>query len=114
MTPDPGPFHVDAEREGASVRVALAGELDIATLPRLAEALAEVRAQELPRRLILDLRGLQFLDSMSLEFLLQLHADQASEGGELVLVRGPRAVNRLFEVMELDKVLALVDEPPVR
>jgi len=112
MTPDPATFHVDAEREGGSVRVALAGELDIATLPRLEAAVAEVRAHDPPRRLVLDLRELRFLDSMSIEFLLQLHADQAADGGELLLVRGPRPVDRLFELMELDKVLALVDEPP--
>lgn len=111
MTPDPA-FHVDAEREGGSVRVAVAGELDIATLPQLEAAVARVREQDAPRRLVLDFRRLRFLDSMSIEFLLRLDADQASDGGELLLVRGPRSVNRLFELMELDKVLAMVDEPP--
>jgi hypothetical protein len=29
-----------------------------------------------------------------------------------VIVRGPRAVNRIFDLMELQRVLNLVDEPP--
>jgi anti-anti-sigma factor len=63
-------------------------------------------------RLVVDLRGLAFLDSMSIELLLRLHGELAQAGAELILARGPRPVNRLFEVMELDKVLVLVDEPP--
>jgi hypothetical protein len=31
-----------------------------------------------------------------------------------VVVRGPRPVNRIFDVMELQRVLVLVDEPPPR
>ena len=29
-----------------------------------------------------------------------------------MVVRGPRAVNRIFDLMELERVLTLVDEPP--
>ena len=112
MTPVPEDFQLRAERVGATALIALRGELDIATLPEFEEAIATLRAEPL-ERLVVDLRGLVFLDSMSIELLLRLHGQLTAEGAQLVLVRGPRPVNRLFEVMELDKVLALVDEPPV-
>lgn len=112
-TPDPGPFRVAGERRGATALVVPAGEIDIATAPRLAEEIQRVRAGAGLERLVVDLRHVEFMDSVSIELLLRLHADLEAAGGELVLVRGPRAVDRLFRVMELDSVLVVVDEPPL-
>ena len=111
MTPVPESFEVKAERLGAEARIAVQGELDIATLPEFEQAVTRTRAQGL-ERMVIDLRGLSFLDSMSIELLLRLHGELTATGAELVVVRGPRAVNRIFEVMELQRVLNLVDEPP--
>jgi anti-sigma B factor antagonist len=113
MTPHPGDFQLRAERVGGTAQIAVEGELDIATLPEFEEVIASLREAGL-ERLVIDMRGLAFLDSMSIELLLRLHVELAAAGAELVLVRGPRAVNRLFEVMELDQVLVIVDEPPAR
>jgi anti-sigma B factor antagonist len=110
MTPDP-PFEVTAERVGAEARIAALGELDIATLPRLEEAVTRVRAEGV-QRMVIDLRGLAFLDSMSIELLLRLHGELTAAGAELVIVRGPPAVDRVFEVMKLQRALVLVDAPP--
>ena len=111
MTPDPGHFHVNAERIGASALIEVEGELDIATLPELERAVTRMRSQAL-ERLVIDLRKLDFLDSMSIELLLRVHGELTATGAELVVVRGPRAVNRVFDLMELQRVLTLVDEPP--
>ncbi len=104
-------FEVTAERLGNEARVAAHGELDIATLPEFERAVTRMRAQGL-ERMVIDLRGLSFLDSMSIELLLRLHAELTATGADLVIVRGPRAVNRIFELMELQQVLVLVVEPP--
>ena len=85
----------------------LTGELDMATLPQLDAAVAALRAGNGLGRVIVDLRQLRFLDSMGLEFLIQLDAET-----ELILIRGPRPVHRLFDVMQMDSVLTIVDEPP--
>jgi anti-anti-sigma factor len=111
MTPPPEDFQLLIERSGATATIAPRGELDIATLPEFEEAVATVRAAGV-ERLVVDLRRLAFLDSMSIELLLRLHTELAAAGAELVVVRGPRAVSRLFEVMQLHQVLSLVDEPP--
>jgi anti-sigma B factor antagonist len=104
-------FEVRGERLGAEARIAVDGELDIATLPEFERVVTRMRAQGL-ERMVIDLRGLSFLDSMSIELLLRLHAELTATGADLVIVRGPRAVNRIFELMELQQVLVLVDEPP--
>jgi anti-sigma B factor antagonist len=111
MTPEPSNFEVTAERVGGDALIAVQGELDIATLPALEREVTRMRAQGL-ERMVIDLRGLAFLDSMSIELLLRLHGELTATGAELVVVRGPQAVDRIFEVMQLDRVLALVDEPP--
>ena len=111
MTREPHQFEVEAERVGTNALVTVRGELDIATLPEFERAVTRMRSQGL-ERLVIDLRELSFLDSMSIELMLRLHGDLPSTGADLVIVRGPRAVNRIFDLMELDRVLTLVDEPP--
>jgi len=111
VTPEPAQFVVRTDRIGANLHVAVAGELDIATLPELMDAVAAAR-DEMLEHVVIDLREVAFLDSMSIEYLLRLNATVAETGAELVLVRGSRAVNRLFEVMELGRVLTVVDELP--
>jgi anti-sigma B factor antagonist len=111
VAPHPGEFRVQSERFGANAMVAVEGELDIATLPALRDAVASIR-DERTEHLVIDLRALAFLDSVSIEFLLRLKTELAETGASLVIVRGPRAVDRVFELMELGRVLALVDEPP--
>ena len=110
MTREPE-FKVTGERLGANARITVEGELDIATLPEFERCVTLMRSQGL-ERLVIDLRRLAFLDSMSIELLLRLHGELTSTGAELVVVRGPRSVDRIFQVMELQRVLVLVDEPP--
>jgi anti-sigma B factor antagonist len=111
MTPEPRQFQVSAEPIGTKALVTVEGELDIATLPEFERAITRMRAQGL-ERLVIDLRELSFMDSMSIELLLRLHGELTATGAELVVVRGPRAVNRIFDLMELERLLTLVDEPP--
>jgi anti-sigma B factor antagonist len=111
MTHEPRQFEVSAERLGANALVTVQGELDIATLPEFERAVTRMRSQGL-ERMVIDLRKLSFLDSMSIELLLRLHGELTAAGASLVVVRGPRAVNRIFDLMELERVLTLVDEPP--
>jgi anti-anti-sigma factor len=102
----PSDFAVLTEPSPRGPTLVLTGELDMATLPRLEDAVAAARAGG-NGRMVVDLRSLRFMDSMGLEFLIRLNADT-----ELIIVRGPRAVHRLFDVMHMDSMLTIVDEPP--
>ncbi len=99
------------ERSGTTVNVQVLGELDLATAPRLDAELERVRAENGTRCVILDLRRLAFLDSTGLESIIRLDAVARREGFEVAIVRGPRAVERLFAVMQLDAKLRIVDDP---
>jgi anti-sigma B factor antagonist len=106
----PGDFEVLTSTSGDTATLTLRGELDMATVDAVEQAIAAVGDE--PRRLVIDLRELRFLDSMGLELFLTLDTRLREAGRELVLVRGPRAVHRLFEVMQLESVLQIVDAAP--
>jgi anti-anti-sigma factor len=62
--------------------------------PQLDRLMAGVRHDVL----VLDLRGVAFIDSVGLSLLVEAH--EAALGGEfrLAIVRGPREVQRIFEL----------------
>ena len=99
------------EEAGATVTVEIHGELDLATAPELVAELDRVRAIEGLQRAVVDLRKLAFLDSTGLEAIVKFHRGAVEDGVDVAVVRGPRAVERLFAVMQLDRSLRLVDDP---
>ncbi len=89
------------ELDGGNV-VRLTGELDMATAPAVQEALhAAQHAQA--SQLIVDLRGLTFLDSVGLGVLIA--ADLAGRDGHVKVsfVRGSPTVHRVFELTKVDE-----------
>ena len=90
------PLAVQIESDRGWMLVRLEGELDIATLPRVAQAVCGLREAGCTA-LRLDLRRLSFLDSAGLRYLLELSACRA-DGLRLSVVPGPRAVQRVVEL----------------
>ena len=83
----------------------------MATAPQLQAEFERVSGLDGIERAVVDLRNLAFLDSTGLEAIMQFEARSRARGVEVGLVRGPRAVERLFAVMQLDKKLRIVDDP---
>ncbi len=98
------------EQDGLSVRVSLAGELDLATAARVERALHEAESR-FPTLLIVDLRRLEFMNSTGLHLLFKATQRACDQGRRLVLVRGPRAVQMVFNVTGLDDWFVFIDEP---
>jgi anti-sigma B factor antagonist len=96
----PEPFRCEIVPEDGRVLVRVAGELDMSTVPVLEARLREARAAG--RRLVVDLRGLDFMDSTGLTLLVRWGRGAEQDGYELALVRGEARVHRLFELTGLD------------
>jgi anti-anti-sigma factor len=62
---------------------------------------------------VIDLRGLEFMDSTGLRTLVSADQRARNAGRRLAIVRGPEAVDRIFNVTRLDERLELVDDPAV-
>jgi anti-anti-sigma factor len=90
---------------GDDVTAALTGDFDMQATFTVEPALE--RALEVPglRRIELDLRGLDFIDSTGMGVIVRLEAEARARGVELRLRRGPRPVHRVFEKSGLADVL---------
>jgi anti-sigma B factor antagonist len=108
--PRPGELTIDERREDGTVILGFAGELDIATAGAVEAAVDRARAGDL-ERLVLDLRELEFLDSTGIQAVLRADLASREDPFELVVVRGPRAVERLFSLLDLRERLTVVDDP---
>jgi anti-sigma B factor antagonist len=96
--------------DGALVRVS--GELTLATATQLASELAEAELSR-PALLVLDLRGVRFIDSTGLAELVAAHKRSRRHRRRLIIVIAPGTVQRLLEVTGLARELETATEPPV-
>jgi anti-sigma B factor antagonist len=97
LAPPPAEFDVATDHAADGVIVLRpTGELDIATAPKLERALHAGRRPG--DRVLLDLGGLEFLDSTGLRVIVKGVEAAARERWELRLRQGPRAVRRVFEI----------------
>ena len=106
----PGGFAVTAERSDGEVVVAITGEVDIATAPRLWERL-EAEILTGPSRVVLDLSGLGFIDSTGLTVIIRAHKRLGCAGATLVLRSPTPPVARVLTVSGLDQVLDVEIDP---
>jgi anti-anti-sigma factor len=91
-----GELVIRGRTTAARSELVLEGELDLATVSAVEAALAEVR--ETGADVLVDLRGVTFLDSTAVRLLLEQAALSASGGGALTLRRPPARVARTLEL----------------
>lgn len=82
-----------------------AGPLDAGTAPALREAL--VRRCVAARKVVLDLKGVTFVDSSGLGAILGGFRAMREKGGDLKLCGPARPVRILFELLRLDRVMEI-------
>jgi anti-sigma B factor antagonist len=96
------------------VIVALSGELDVADAVRVATALEAVAADQ--REIIIDLTGLEFIDSSGLAALVRARKQARHAGGDVLLAAPQRQVLRFLSLTRLVSVFSIhasVDEAVV-
>ncbi|MGZ4174304.1 MAG: STAS domain-containing protein, partial [Solirubrobacteraceae bacterium] len=88
---------VRAHTEEDRIMLSLQREFDLAGEPLFMRELAAAEAEH-PRRLVIDLSELTFIDSTGLLALLRAREHGHDADWELVLRRGPDAVHRVLEL----------------
>jgi anti-sigma B factor antagonist len=95
------------ERDGRSV-LSVRGEVDVYTAPRLREKLVELVAQG-KHQIVVDLEGVDFLDSTGLGVLVGGLKRLRSHDGDLTLVCTQPRILKVFEITGLTKVFSIFD-----
>lgn len=108
--PLPPPLTIDvrAERDGF-IRATITGQIDRFSTPVIAARLAEARAPSPSSDTILDLSGVEFIDSSGLHLLLQTHQSLQGSEARLVLIAPREPVKGLLTLTGLDRYLTAVD-----
>ena len=102
-------FEVVPERGGAVATLIVRGELDIATTPKLEAGFAGLEPGY--ETLVVDLTGCTFFASSGISLLLEHNARCTEAGIEMVIVKAPPDVQRMFDLLALDEKLTFVERP---
>ena len=93
----PAPEAFTSRRDGASVEVSPAGDLDMAATFRLEPAVEQLIAQDGVRRLVLDLAEVRFIDSAGIGALLSIRERADRLRVELALTNVSAPVEQVLE-----------------
>lgn len=106
MAPLERAFEVDVKVETRGTVLTVSGELDIASSQTLEAELGKLHDVA---TVIVDLRGLTFIDSTGLGVLVRAHQLAKEHGRRFGLVRGNGQVTRLLSLTGLDTELLVAD-----
>jgi anti-sigma B factor antagonist len=91
-------------RRDDETTVVLGGDLDVYSVPAMRRALDD-ECDRRPRRMILDVGAVEFLDSTAVQAFVATHRHLEAHGCTLVLESPSASVQRLFEIVGLDSLL---------
>lgn len=89
--------------------IRIAGEIDLSTSDRLDTDLEHLMTANDGREIVLDLSGVDFLDSTGLRMLWTARQRAQAAGSRLVLAAPSEPVMRVLRVTKLDKVFQIAD-----
>jgi anti-anti-sigma factor len=95
---------ISAERDARKARLVLGGDLDMAARFQAEQALDALLAEPV-EQLVVDLGEVTFVDSTGMGMVLEVHDRARTEGFKLRLLRGPKDVQRVFELAGVADVL---------
>lgn len=101
-----GPLEIEVDQRDDEVVLVLRGELDPHTAPTLREHIDEAVAGPADV-LVLDVRGLRFIDSSGLRVIIGAHKTMTARSGRLVLRDPTDTTRRLLDITGLTDHIAL-------
>ena len=101
----------EAVVDAGVVRIALSGDLDVASAESVEQRLIELEGGGADR-VILDLRGLDFIDSTGLSLLINADRRGRQAGRQVTIVSGTGAPRRILETTGLHGRLDIVEDDP--
>jgi anti-anti-sigma factor len=100
-------FSIDESPRPGGVGLALAGDLDMSATFRLEPALDRLLSSHRVGEVVLDLGGVDFVDSSGLGLLLTTYERSRQAGTAMAIVGPSPEVERVFRLAGVDDVLPL-------
>jgi anti-sigma B factor antagonist len=95
------PIELNRSGDGATAVIEIVGDLDPHTSPQLDEEVASVLDDAAVTELVLDLAGLEFIDSSGIRSLIRAQQALEERRGSVVLRAPSAATRRLLEITHL-------------
>ncbi|MDP9301583.1 MAG: STAS domain-containing protein [Actinomycetota bacterium] len=105
------PLEIEVDDVQGSSVLRLRGELDLMGVDPLERALAAAQVTG-SRKVVIDLRGLTFIDSSGLSVLLRAHSSGRNGAPRLELIPGNPTIHRVFQIASLTEKLTWIDDDP--
>ncbi len=99
---------IDTSDDEAGVVVSIVGEIDMHSSPQLRAALLEALERK-PARVIVDLKGVEYMDSSGVGTVVEAKRRAEQAGGRLVLAGLRPRVRSLFEITQLDRFFTIAE-----
>ena len=96
--------------DGRCLTLRLVGELDHAAAQTVMPGIEDAVEEYLPRRCVLDLTGVSFMDSSGIAVILNTDRLLRQTGGALALSGVPGQVRRVLDVAGLTKIVPVLDD----
>jgi anti-sigma B factor antagonist len=103
-------FRVETQTKGRLTTLTVAGELDLVSSPVLERELEKAYVLDADV-ILLDLRGLAFMDSTGLHLLVKAQQRAGEAGHRLALTRGSEQVQRLLDLTGVADLVKIVESP---
>jgi anti-sigma B factor antagonist len=101
----------ETTRTGTGAIVRPVGELDLSGAAVLEAELESLTEDPALGTIVLDMRGLEFMDSSGLRLVVVADMRARDAGRRFSLVRGDETVHRVFEITRMSERLDFVDAP---
>lgn len=101
------PVEVRTERAGETAVIRPMGDVDMSGSPELRAKIRTAQGDS-PRRLVVDLSEVGYMDSSGLATLVEAMKNAKNSGSELVLASMGEKVRAIFEIARLDAYFTIV------
>ncbi len=97
-----------ARSEGSAVIAQVCGEVDLHNSPDLRTAILQLLQQASPKKLILNIQQVPYMDSSAIAVLVESLRKMRALGGKLFLVGPQPRVKSVLEIARLDTIFSIV------
>lgn len=96
-----------ARQEGDTLLAEICGEIDLHNSPEVRTALLDLVAKHQPKKLILNVGQVPYMDSSAIAVLVETLQKMRKHGGKIYLTKAQSRVQGLLEIARLDAIFSL-------